>query len=177
MARNKKGEAQEDYLVYDRGTYRRNAGRVYALLQKITFPGLLIGLFQVALMNTGMINFDAMPRGVFYAAMAVMFIYILPSIFILPTSWFLSSGKTRLLKESYVEVHRRRELIYHKAARVTMGEPEMQRIRVRNIRKVTKTKRNFVIEGDVQNLEAGTFDRELKLPIAFTDMEKVEALG
>lgn len=177
MARNKKSEVQEDYLTFDRGVYRRNAGRVYALLQKITFPGLLIGLFQVALMNTGMIDFNNQPRGVFYAAMAVMFIYIIPSIFILPTSWFLSSGRTRLLKESYVEVHRRRELIYHRAVRVTMGEPEMQRIRVRNIRKVTKTKRKYVIVGDVQNLESGESDRELNLPIAFTDMEKIKSFG
>ena len=90
-------------LVFDYDVFEKGAGRIYQILIYCTLPALFLGVAMIAIINSGgMTHFGDYPDWVKMIFMLIVAIYVVPSLFILPTVWMLRSWKTSALKESYI---------------------------------------------------------------------------
>jgi hypothetical protein len=73
-----------------------------------TLPGLLLGAVMIALINAGVFQAGNVPSIVPRLVALISVIYIIPSVFAFPTAWFLSTGRTRLLKNSTIDIYKKK---------------------------------------------------------------------
>ena len=91
-------------LVFDNSVYEDGAGWIYNKIMSWTLPGLILATLEIALINTGILRVDSVPPVLLKLIGLLTVIYVIPSIFAFPTAWFLSYGKTRLLKTGSIDL-------------------------------------------------------------------------
>ncbi len=173
--RIRSSNTKEDFLTFDKEVFDKGCGRIYSLLQKISFPGFLLAILELSVLNAGL-NLNNFSAGVFYLLMFVTIVYIVPSVFVLPTAWFMKSWKQKLMRESYVEM-RDKELTFHKVTRFEKTGAVRTTIHCSEIYNVEKKGRNYLVEGKTSESAKGLKGRGVKIPIAFKNMEKLENLA
>ena len=164
-------------LKYSERVYDKGAGKTYDMLIKCTLPALFMGALQVGLINSGLLfSFGTLPTWAGILLMGITIIYIIPGIFILPTVWFLRSGKTRKLKHSFVEVSSK-AVDYYQVVEVTASEVTANRFSASQVKKVEEVKGNMVVTGNVIDHSTGKHYKQLEIPIAFENMDKIRQLA
>ncbi|MDO5455789.1 MAG: hypothetical protein Q4F25_02615 [Eubacteriales bacterium] len=164
-------------LSFDASAFEKGAGRMYEKLIRFTLPALILGALQIGLINSGLLySFETIPTWAGVLFMGVTIVYIIPGIFILPTVWFLRSGKTRKLRESFVLVGNR-SVEYHQATNVTAAEIDMSTYSVTQIKKIEETGDKLILFGKVTEKETGSHYHQLEIPKAFSDMDKIQQVA
>ena len=137
-----------------------------------TLPGLLLGAALIALINAGVLQGENVPAIVprLFALLAV--VYIIPSVFAFPTAWFLSTGRTRLYKNSTIDLYKKK-IVYHKAEKLVMSKPRYNVYSVTQLRSVDVKRGYYVLHGSVTNETSGGSSSELKIPVAFDNMQLI----
>ena len=115
-----------------------------------TLPGLLLGAALIALINAGVLQGENVPAIVprLFALLSV--VYIIPSVFAFPTAWFLSTGRTRLYKNSTIDLYKKK-IVYHKAEKLVMSKPRYNVYSVTQLRSVDVKRGYYVLHGSVTN--------------------------
>ena len=163
-------------LAYDANVFEEGNGWVFRKAMNLTMPGLLLAVIEVALINTGILQMDGIPSIVLKLIGVLTVIYVIPSVFIFPTAWFLSSGRTRLLKESKIELYKKK-LVYHKVETVTMAKPRYTVFSVTHLRLVEVKRGEYILHGGVTNDTSGGTGNELKIPVAFENMHLIREMA
>lgn len=160
-------------LLFSNMIFEEGAGRTYRILINYSLPALIFGAMEIAVLNTSFgSNLDNYPVWLEWLFLLVTICYVIPGIFIMPTAWFLRSGKTRLLRESCVMVSAK-SVEYHKVvSKSTSGARESVYV-CTQIRKVEERKKDYLVIGRVQEKNSGNQYSELSIPKAFKDMEKI----
>lgn len=157
-------------LLFDAGVFEDGPGKIYRKIMNVSLPGLLVAAVLIALINAGILE-----RGT-NAGLRLLYtvaaIYAVISIFLFPTAWFLRSGKTRLLKESYVEIGKK-EILYHRAVAMILGTPRYEEWQVTGIRRIEEQPKCYVIHGTAREKNSGRQTDSLQIPRAFADMERM----
>ena len=137
-----------------------------------TLPGLLLGAALIALINAGVLQGENVPAIVprLFALLAV--VYIIPSVFAFPTAWFLSTGRTRLYKNSTIDLYKKK-IVYHKAEKLVMSKPRYNVYSVTQLRSVDVKRGYYILHGSVTNETSGGSSGELKIPVAFDNMQLI----
>jgi hypothetical protein len=137
-----------------------------------TLPGLLLGAALIALINAGVLQGENVPAIVprLFALLSV--VYIIPSVFAFPTAWFLSTGRTRLYKNSTIDLYKKK-IVYHKAEKLVMSKPRYNVYSVTQLRSVDVKRGYYVLHGSVTNETSGGSSSELKIPVAFDNMQLI----
>ena len=99
-------------------------------------------------------------------------IYIIPSVFAFPTAWFLSTGRTRLLKNSTIDIYKKK-IVYHKAEKLVMSKPRYNVYSVTQLRSVDVKRGYYILHGSVTNETSGGSSSELRIPVAFDNMNLI----
>lgn len=174
---SKKKYNNTEQLSYDNGVFEEGAGHGYRTGMTISLVLMFIGVVEIALLNSGVVKLASYPTWVQNLIILLTVIFILPGVAAFGIIWFLRSGKTRLLKESYIDLGRR-DLTYHKCKSKT-GQTEIHEIvfRVTNIRKIEDRKSCIIVHGQVENLTYGGKVDGLKIPKAFQNMNKIQQLA
>ena len=157
-------------LVFDAGVFEEGPGRNYRKVMNIALPGLFVGAVLIAVINAGL--FTGEIRGPLQYVYLLAAVYAVAGIFAFPTAWFLRSGKTRLLKESWLEVGRK-EIVYHRAVAMTVGRPRFEEWHVTGIRRGEEQPKQYVIHGSAVERTSGRKTDSLLIPRAFADMERM----
>lgn len=163
-------------LVFDNSVYEDGAGRIYSKIMSWTLPGLILATLEIALINTGILKVDSVPPVLLKLIGLLTVIYVIPSIFAFPTAWFLSSGKTRLLKTGSIDLYKKK-IVYHQAASMTMATPRMVDWSVTQLKRVEKKRGYYILYGAVTNETAGGSDSQLRIPAAFEDMHLISEMA
>lgn len=171
---SKKTGGKMERLQYDNHVFEEGAGRTYRKFINYSLPALLLGAAEIGLLNSGvMSNLGDYPVVLQWIFMLITVIYVIPGIFIMPTAWFLRSGKTRLLRESYI-LAGSRYIEFHKVvSKSTAGIRENVYV-CTQIKKVEEEKKCYVVTGHVTEKNTGNESSELEIPKAFSDMDKIE---
>lgn len=160
-------------LVFDYEVFEKGAGRIYQILIYCTLPAMFIGVAMVAIINSGgMTQFAQYPDWVKMIFMLVIAVYVVPSLFILPTVWMLRSWKTSTLKESYV-LAGKKSVEYHKIVEKTATGMKKNIYVATQIKKVEDTGRKYIIKGNIKEQATGNTSSELVIPKAYAGMEKI----
>ena len=101
-----------------------------------------------------------------------LLIYIIPSVFVFPTAWFLSTGRTRLYKNSTIDLYKKK-IVYHKAEKLVMSKPRYNVYSVTQLRSVDVKRGYYILHGSVTNETSGGSSGELKIPVAFDNMQLI----
>jgi len=141
-----------------------------------TLPGLILATLEIALINTGILRVDSVPPVLLKLIGLLTVIYVIPSIFAFPTAWFLSYGKTRLLKTGSIDLYKKK-IVYHQAASMTMATPRMVDWSVTQLKRVEKKRGCYILYGAVTNETAGGSDSQLRIPAAFEDMHLISEMA
>lgn len=163
-------------LGFDNNVYDAGNGWIFRKISAITMPGLILAVLEIALINTGILNVSAVPPLVLRLIGLVTMVYVIPSVFAFPTAWFLSSGRTRLYRESSIDLYRKK-LVYHKAVSMTMGKPRYTVYSVTQLRTVEVKRGYYILHGTVVNETAGGTGGELTIPVAFENMELIREMA
>ncbi len=163
-------------LKYDGNVFDEGNGWIFRRVMTATLPGLLLAAIEMGLINGGILSENKIPSAAMKLILVVTVIYIIPSVFAFPTAWFLSWGKTRLHRESWIEVYKKK-IVYHKAVSMTMGKPKYIVFSVTQLRKVEKKRGEYILRGAVTNETAGGSGGELKIPVAFENMELISEMA
>ena len=107
-------------LSFDGSVFDEGNGWIYRRIMNWTLPGLLLGAALIALINAGVLQGENVPAIVprLFALLSV--VYIIPSVFAFPTAWFLSTGRTRLYKNSTIDLYKKK-IVYHKEKRILIN--------------------------------------------------------
>lgn len=171
-----KSDELQKALTFDRNIYDDNAGWIYSKLMSVTIWGLILSALALGLLRSSIIDVTAWPaagRILFYI---VLILFGIPSVFIFPTAFFLTQGKVRLYKESFIEIYRDK-LIYQKVPRITLNTVSYEPMIVTNIHDVEAGRSAYTITGDVLNGNTGRKADSIKIPNAFESMEEIEKLA
>lgn len=163
-------------LCFDGSVYDSGNGRMYRKVMNWTLPGLILASLEVALINIGLLSRGAVPGAVLTLILIVTLCYVIPSVFLFPTAWFLSYGRTRLYRHSSIDLYKKK-LVYHRAVSLTMGKPRYTVYSVTQLRRVEKKKGCYILRGAVTNETAGGSGGELKIPEAFGNMELISEMA
>lgn len=174
MSRKSRGTQQ---LYYDNNVFEEGAGHGYRVGMNISLILMFIGVLELALLNAHVIKIADYPVWLQNLIILLTIIFVVPGIVAFGLIWFFRSGKTRLLKESYIEIDNK-SLTYHKCNRKT-GQVEVHMIvfRATNIQRIEERRGSLVLYGNVQNMTYGGNVDGLKIPKAFQDMDKVRQLA
>ena len=137
-----------------------------------TLPGLLLGAALIALINAGVLQGENVPAIVPRLAALFAVVYVIPSVFAFPTAWFLSTGRTRLYKNSTIDLYKKK-IVYHKAEKLVMSKPRYNVYSVTQLRSVDVKRGYYVLHGSVTNETSGGSSSELKIPVAFDNMQLI----
>ena len=160
-----------DAVVYDVGN-----GWIFRKVMNVTLPGLILAALEMALINTGMLQMNNIPSVILKLIGIVTVIYIIPSVFAFPTTWFLSSGRTRLYKHSTIDLYKKK-IVYHKADTLVMSKPRYTVYSVAQLRKVEVQRGYYILHGAVTNETSGGSGTELRIPVAFDNMERISEMA
>lgn len=161
-------------LNYSPEVYGDHYGKIYYQIQKWTIWALILLGFEVAAL--GFINFEKMPHWFFYVFMVVSLVYGVGGTFVFTTCWFLNSGKSRLLKDSSLEVTKK-QLVYNKVVSKTGQKAKMNRIVATQIKRVEDTGRMLKVSGNIVNESTHENFTELEIPYCFEGVERVMRLA
>ena len=159
-------------LSFDGSVFDSGNGWVYRKVMNWTLPGLLLGAVMIALINTGMFQTGNVPQIVPRLLALFSVVYIIPSVFAFPTAWFLSTGRTRLYKNSTIDLYKKK-IVYHKAEKLVMSKPRYNVYSVTQLRSVDVKRGYYILHGSVTNETSGGTGNELKIPVAFDNMELI----
>ena len=137
-----------------------------------TLPGLFLGAVLIALINAGALQAGNVPAIVPRLAALFAVVYVIPSVFAFPTAWFLSTGRTRLYKNSTIDLYKKK-IVYHKAEKRGMSNPRCNVYSVTQLRSVDVKRGYYVLHGSVTNETSGGSSSELKIPVAFDNMQLI----
>ena len=159
-------------LSFDGSVFDEGNGWIYRRIMNWTLPGLLLGAALIALINAGVLQGENVPAIVprLFALLSV--VYIIPSVFAFPTAWFLSTGRTRLYKNSTIDLYKKK-IVYHKAEKLVMSKPRYNVYSVTQLRSVDVKRGYYVLHGSVTNETSGGSSNELKIPVAFDNMQLI----
>ena len=101
-------------LTYNGGIFDEGNGWIFRKVMNWTFPGLLLAAAEIGLINAGILSEGKIPRPAMTVILIFTVIYVIPSVFAFPTAWFLSWGRTRLCRESWIDLYKKK-IVYHKA--------------------------------------------------------------
>lgn len=176
MSRKSKNNRVQN-LCYDNNVFEEGAGHGYRIGMNISLVLMFIGVIEIALLNANIIKLASFPVWLQNLFILLTIILVIPGIAAFGIIWFLRTGKTRLLKESYIEISGK-TLIYHKCIRKT-GQTDIQLIdfRATDIRKVEERPGSVIVRGQVQNITYGGTIDGLKIPKAFQNMDRVMQLA
>lgn len=161
-------------LNYNTEVFDEGVGKIYWLLNRIAMPAMVIGVLMIAVINTGgMTGFASAPDWVKILFMLVIALYVVPSLFIFPTSWMLRSWKTSSLRDNYVMAGKR-SVEYHKISDKVGGSMKENVYVATQIKKVEETKRKYIIKGNILEKSTGNVSGELEIPKAFDNMELIK---
>lgn len=156
-------------LSFDGSVFDEGNGWVFRKIMNLSLPGLILAALEVALINTGLLQMDNIPSVVLKLIGILTVIYIIPSVFVFPTAWFLSSGRTRLYKLSSIDLFKKK-IVYHKVETLVMSKPRYTDYSVTQLRKVEVKRRYYILHGTVTNETSGGTGNELRIPVAFENM-------
>lgn len=160
-------------LVFDYDVFEKGAGRIYQILIYCTLPALFLGVAMIAIINSGgMTHFGDFPDWVKMIFMLIVAIYVVPSLFILPTVWMLRSWKTSALKESYV-LAGKRSVEYHKIVEKTVSGMKENVYVATQIKKVEDAGRKYILKGNIKEQATGIVSDELVIPKAYKNMDSI----
>lgn len=176
MSRKSKPQSSQK-LYYDNNVFEEGAGHGYRIGMNISLVLMFIGVLEIALLNANVIKLASYPVWLQNLFILLTIILIIPGIAAFGLIWFFRAGKTRLLKESYIEISGK-NLIYHKCTRKT-GQTDVQLIdfRATDIRKVEEKRGSMIVRGQVQNITYGGTLDGLRIPKAFQNMDEVQRLA
>ena len=159
-------------LSFDGNVFDEGNGWIYRKVMNWTLPGLFLGAVMIALINAGFFQAGKLPS--FVPTLAALFsaIYIIPSVFVFPTAWFLSTGRTRLYKNSTIDLYKKK-IVYHKAEKLVMSKPRYNVYSVTQLRSVDVKRGYYILHGSVTNETSGGSSNELKIPVAFDNMQLI----
>lgn len=158
-----------NYEVFDSG-----AGKYYTILSRASMPALILGVVLMMTINSGMFTgFASLPDFVKILFLALVIVYIVPGIFVFPTTWMLRSWKTRSLKNCYVMAGKK-AVEYHKISDQTVSSKAENVYVATQIKKVEETKTKYIIHGNVLEKYSGNQSGELVIPKAFDNMELIK---
>jgi hypothetical protein len=161
-------------LSYNYEVFEAGAGRIYTILSRASMPALILGVALMMTINSGMFTgFADQPDFVKVLFMAVIVLYIIPGIFVFPTTWMLRSWKTRSLKNCYIMAGKK-SVEYHKISDQTISSKAENVYVATQIKKVEETKRKYIIYGNVLEKATGHQSGELEIPKAFDKMETIK---
>ncbi len=173
--RKKKTDELQKVLKFDRNIYDDKAGWIYGKLMSVTIWGLIVSAFALGLLRGGIIDMTVWPAAARILFYIVLFLFGIPSIFIFPTAFFLTQGKVRLYKESFIEIYRDK-LIYQKVPRITLNTVSYEPMIVTGIQNVEEGRSAYTIRGEVLNGNTGKKTDVLQIPNAFAGMEEIGRL-
>jgi hypothetical protein len=158
-------------LVFEKG-----AGKIYYTLNAASMPAMVFGVMEIALINSGgMKQFADYPNWVKIMFLMITVIYVIPCLFIFPTTWMLRSWRKSALQNNYILVGRK-SLEYHMLAN-TLGDMRENNYVATQIKKVEETKTKMIIKGNIVEKSTGNTSDELKIPIAFDGMDRIKRLA
>lgn len=163
-------------LTYNGGIFDEGNGWIFRKVMNWTFPGLLLAAAEIGLINAGILSEGKIPRPAMTVILIFTVIYVIPSVFAFPTAWFLSWGRTRLCRESWIDLYKKK-IVYHKAVSMTMGKPRYVDFSVTQLRKVEVKRGEYVLHGAVTNETVGGSGGELKIPVAFENMQAIREMA
>ena len=137
-----------------------------------TLPGLFLGAVLIALINAGALQAGNVPAIVPRLAALFAVVYVIPSVFAFPTAWLLSTGRTRLYKNSTIDLYKKK-IVYHKAEKLVMSKPRYNVYSVTQLRSVDVKRGYYILHGSVTNETSGGSSNELKIPVAFDNMQLI----
>ena len=159
-------------LSFDGSVFDQGNGWIYRRIMNWTLPGLLLGAVMIALINAGVFQAGNVPSIVPRLVALISVIYIIPSVFAFPTAWFLSTGRTRLLKNSTIDIYKKK-IVYHKAEKLVMSKPRYNVYSVTQLRSVDVKRGYYILHGSVTNETSGGSSSELRIPAAFDNMNLI----
>ena len=158
-----------NYEVFDSG-----AGKYYTILSRASMPALILGVVLMMSINSGLFTgFANLPEFVKVLFLVLVIVYIVPGIFVFPTTWMLRSWKTRSLKNCYVMAGKK-SVEYHKISDQTISSKGENVYVATQIKKVEETKTKYIIHGNILEKYSGTQSGELVIPKAFDNMELIK---
>lgn len=159
-------------LSFDGSVFDEGNGWIYRRVMNWTLPGLLLGAVLVALINAGLFQAGNVPGIVPRLVALVSVVYVIPSVFAFPTAWFLSTGRTRLYKNSTIDIYKKK-IVYHKAEKLVLNKPRYNVYSVTQLKSVDVQRGYYILHGAVTNDTSGGSSNELKIPVAFNNMELI----
>lgn len=158
-----------NYEVFDAG-----AGRYYTILSRASMPALILGVVLMMSINSGLFTgFANLLEFVKVLFLVLVIVYIVPGIFVFPTTWMLRSWKTRSLKNCYVMAGKK-SVEYHKISDQTISSKGENVYVATQIKKVEESKTKYIIHGNILEKYSGTQSGELVIPKAFDNMELIK---
>ena len=159
-------------LSFDGSVFDDGNGWIYRRIMNWTLPGLFLGAVLIALINAGALQAGNVPAIVPRLAALFAVVYVIPSVFAFPTAWFLSTGRTRLYKNSTIDLYKKK-IVYHKAEKLVMSKPRYNVYSVTQLRSVDVKRGYYILHGSVTNETSGGSSNELKIPVAFDNMQLI----
>ncbi|MDO5476905.1 MAG: hypothetical protein Q4F43_07320 [Eubacteriales bacterium] len=163
-------------LAFDQAVFDGGNGWIHHKVMRLTLPGLILAVLEIALINTGILQTADLPGIVLKLIGILTAIYVIPSVFAFPTAWFLSSGRTRLYKNCTIDLYKKK-IVYHKAVSMTMGTPRFTDYSVTQLRTVETGRGYYVLHGAVTNETSGGGESTLRIPVAFENMHLIREMA
>ncbi len=158
-------------LLFSNDVFEDNAGKNYRKAMNYSMPALFLAALEIAFINSGH-TIDSMPTILMWLVIIVTVVYIIPGMFTFPTAWFMRAGKTRLYRESFLEIEGKR-VIYHKCTKINMAKPYEVVYEITQIKKVEESRKKYVIHGQVKETNTGNISDTIDIPHAFEDMDQI----
>ena len=161
-------------LRFSYDVFEKGAGRIYALLIRISMPAMVVGVAIIAVINAGLLTQAAgYPDALKMLFLILIIIYVVPCLFIFPVVWMLRSWKTRTLRDSYVMAGKK-SVEYHKIVDKTVREMKENVYVATQIKKVEEDDRKYTVIGNIVEKGSGVKSAELVIPKAYENMELIK---
>ena len=163
-------------LTYDGAVFDAGNGWIYRKIMYWTLPGLFLAAVEIGVINAGLLQAQGVPSFMLKLLGVLTVVYVIPSVFAFPTCWFLSTGRSRLYKLSKLD-HYKKKIVYHKVESLIMSKPRYNVYSVTQLRKVEKKRGYYILHGAVTNDTNGGSSSELKIPVAFENMNLIAEMA
>ena len=135
-------------LTYDGAVFDEGNGWIYRKIMNWTLPGLFLAAVEIGVINAGLLQAQGVP----------------------------SFGRSRLYKFSKIDLYKKK-IVYHKVESLIMSKPRYNVYSVTQLRKVEKKRGYYILHGAVTNDTNGGSSSELKIPVAFENMNLIAEMA
>lgn len=163
-------------LTYDGAVFDEGNGWIYRKIMNWTLPGLFLATVEIGVIKAGLLQAQGVPSFMLKLLGVLTVVYVIPSVFAFPTCWFLSTGRSRLYKFSKIDLYKKK-IVYHKVESLIMSKPRYNVYSVTQLRKVEKKRGYYILHGAVTNDTNGGSSSELKIPVAFENMNLIAEMA